>query len=149
METYTLELNGLIYKYQALPSVMGEDFIYDFIQGRKGTLQNMSQPSTDISGWAFRNRPGGYGCILFDGTDDNILTSGLLNSPSSITVMAWANLVTPDTFGAEIISLGDYVSLRLDDSGKYSCSYYIGSSNWNVAEMTVTMQVQVGIILHT
>ncbi len=57
-----------------------------------------------------------------------IQATGLLGSPSSFTVAAWGNLTTADTSGAEVISLGDRVYLRLDESGATKVAFYNGSS---------------------
>jgi hypothetical protein len=54
--------------------------------------------------------------------------SGLLGSPSSFTLAAWANLTAADTSGADIISLGNRVYLRLDESGSAKVAFYNGSS---------------------
>jgi hypothetical protein len=50
----------------------------------------------------------------FDGTD-SIRIAGLLNSPASITLSAWASLNGSSTGGSDVISLGDAVLLRMDD----------------------------------
>ncbi len=65
--------------------------------------------------------------FTFDGST-KIQASGLLGSPSNITVAGWAKLTSADTSGAEIVSLGDRVYLRLDESGATKASFYNGSS---------------------
>jgi hypothetical protein len=57
-----------------------------------------------------------------------IQAAGLINSPSTVSVTAWANLTTADTSGAEIISLGDHFGLRLDTGGVSEVFFYNGST---------------------
>jgi hypothetical protein len=65
--------------------------------------------------------------LTFDGST-RIQSTGLIGSPTSVTLAAWAKLTTADTNGAEIISLGDRVLLRLDESGSTKASFYNGST---------------------
>jgi hypothetical protein len=46
---------------------------------------------------------------------DSIKIPGLLGSPSSVTLSAWAQLDTMGTQGSEVISIGDAVLIRMDD----------------------------------
>lgn len=53
-------------------------------------------------------------CQKFSGTD-SIRIPGLLGSPSSISISAWAQLDSTDTVGGgEIISIGDAAMIRMD-----------------------------------
>ena len=45
-----------------------------------------------------------------------VQVNGHFGNPTSVTLGAWVNLTAADTSGAEVISLGDTVALRLDDS---------------------------------
>jgi hypothetical protein len=47
---------------------------------------------------------------------DYVQVTGLVGSSTNITVAAWANLTSADTNGAEIISLGDHVMIRIDQN---------------------------------
>jgi hypothetical protein len=85
--------------------------------GRTGTV-------TGTSTWAAAVINNGF---TFNGST-KIQASGLLGSPSSFTIAAWANLTTADTNGSEIISLGDRVYLRLDEAGVAKIAFYNGSS---------------------
>jgi Domain of unknown function (DUF2341)/Concanavalin A-like lectin/glucanases superfamily len=51
----------------------------------------------------------------FNGAD-SIRISGLLGSPKSVTLSAWAELDMRSAQGAEVISLGDAAGIRMDDS---------------------------------
>lgn len=44
--------------------------------------------------------------------------SGLLNAPATVTLAAWASLDRPDATGSEVVSVGDAVLIRMDDSWK-------------------------------
>ena len=52
--------------------------------------------------------------LSLDGAGDSVQINGLFGNPTNITVAAWVNLsaATPDN--ADVISLGDSVTLRLD-----------------------------------
>jgi len=76
--------------------------------------------------WIAEGKKGG--ALYFDGIDDYIEIPGLLGQPSNITISAWANLYAKDISGAELISLGDYVGLRLDGDNGNSGFYYSGAT---------------------
>lgn len=66
-------------------------------------------------------------------TDGNhIKISGLLDSPSNVTLSAWVKSDTSSGWGQDIISIGDAVLLRLDDLSGIGTtgSYYIDSVNY-------------------
>lgn len=58
----------------------------------------------------------GDGKLSLDGTTDYVQINSLLGKPSNVTLAAWVNLDAADTDGSEVISIGDYVVLRLDSS---------------------------------
>ncbi len=67
----------------------------------------------------------------FDGIDDRIQITGLLGTHSDVALSAWANLTIADENGAEVVSLGDYTGLRLDDPGLSTHGFfYAGNDNW-------------------
>jgi hypothetical protein len=72
----------------------------------------------------------------FNGTT-KIQASGLIGSPSNVTVAAWANLTAADTNGAEVISLGDRFVLRLDDASSTRATFWNGSS-WVTVSISQT-----------
>jgi hypothetical protein len=47
---------------------------------------------------------------------DYFLIDGLLGMPASVTLSAWGLLDKPDSDGGEIVSVGDVVLIRMDDS---------------------------------
>ena len=51
----------------------------------------------------------------FDGTD-SIRVPGLAGTPPSITLSAWASLAMADDSGSEVVSVGNAVLLRMDDT---------------------------------
>ena len=74
---------------------------------------------------------GARGFVRNNGADF-ITVSGLLGSPTSFTTSAWANLSSADNAGAEILSIGDYVILRADESGSNRTSgiYSTSPATW-------------------
>jgi len=53
--------------------------------------------------------------LSFNGSDNSFVKiPDLLGKPNSISISAWVNLNTRDMDGAEIISIGDYVGIRMD-----------------------------------
>jgi hypothetical protein len=116
--------------WRVLPGRAGGPTWYDLMGEHPGTLANMTTAVT--SGWSATSRPGGDGDLRFDGVNDAIQVTGLLGSPAAITVSAWVYLQTAGTNGSEVISLGDVVSVRLDQTSTgLACAYYIGGSVWN------------------
>ena len=100
-----------------------------------GGLMNMASPATFGSGWT---NTGKFGKALsFDGTNDYVHVPGLMGSPANITLSAWVNFDATDTSGAEIISLGDHVSLRVA-TGLTEAFYYNGSG-WNTTTSPTTI----------
>ncbi|MCA9390285.1 DUF2341 domain-containing protein, partial [candidate division WWE3 bacterium] len=74
------------------------------------------------------------GCLKFDGTDDYVRIADLLGDSTNITLSAWMKTHTPDSSGADIISLGDHVVLRLNSSGQLNGVFYDGS--WRTTSAT-------------
>jgi hypothetical protein len=75
------------------------------------------------------------GSRYFSGSD-SIKIPGLLNTPASVSLSAWARLDSVEACGAELISMGDDVVIRLDDTSsawgtkgsfRYDSAYY----NWS------------------
>ena len=80
--------------------------------------------------------------LSLDGSADSALISGLFGNPANVTLSAWVNLTTADTLGADVLSLGDNLTLRLDDTfdgpPTLRGSYYDGSQ-WNNLEFETTL----------
>lgn len=71
------------------------------------------------------------GALKFDGSDDYVLIPGVFGCPQKITIAAWANLNAPDVSGAELLSLGDHVALRLNSSdGKGVVGFFYDGTGW-------------------
>lgn len=62
--------------------------------------------------------------------ETSIVAPGLIGSPRNVTIMAWANLTAADSSGAEIVSLGDCLAIRLNDGGPYSRAFFYNGSSW-------------------
>lgn len=71
---------------------------YDLVGSAHGTLTNMT---TSASAWRGSTRPGGFGHLQFDGSDDRVAASGLAEvSGSAVTVALWLRLDAYDGTGA-------------------------------------------------
>ncbi len=67
--------------------------------------------------------------------------TGLIGSPSSVTLSGWGYLTTNGTSGSDIISIGDYTEIRQDDGGtKDKGSFFRGSANGNWYDTATTPQ---------
>ncbi|MEM7256082.1 MAG: LamG-like jellyroll fold domain-containing protein, partial [Pseudomonadota bacterium] len=68
--------------------------------------------------------------LTLDGTDDAVQISNTYTNAANMSLAAWVNLSSADVNGAEVISLGDNMVLRVDDSvlGGLVGHYYDGSS---------------------
>lgn len=120
------ELYGLIL-YQKLDETSGTTASGSSMYERPGTV-------TGTATWIAAVRSNGF---LFNGST-KIQTSGLLGNPTSFTVAAWANLTAADTSGAEVISIGDDILLRLDEpGGTCRVSFYNGST-WVTTSYSAT-----------
>lgn len=82
-----------------------------------------------------------FGDVLnFTSGDDYLQIIGLFNEPADITLAAWVNLTAADTKGADVISLGDNVGLRVDADGEYLTGYWWNGSGWNFVQYDVTLE---------
>ncbi len=73
---------------------------------------------------------GGRSCYRANGAD-YIYIPGKMGTPASITLSAWAYLNSADASGAEVISIGDYVALRMDaPSGGTEGFAYNSGGTW-------------------
>jgi hypothetical protein len=68
----------------------------------------------------------GRGFVRANGVD-YITVTGLVGSPSNLTLSAWINLNSLDTSGTEFISLGDHAGVRQDNTGIVG-DFYDGST---------------------
>jgi len=79
-----------------------------------------------------------HGEVLSLDGNDHVEISGHLTNPTSVTLSAWVDLSVADISGADVISLGDSVVLRLDSDGKIKGIYHDGSS-YQFAETTLSL----------
>jgi hypothetical protein len=90
----------------------------DLADGNDGTINGAT--------WVTGIRGSG---LSFDG-DDSVEIPGLIGLPQDITISGWAKLISKDTTGAELISLGDYVGIRLDKQGGGTRGFYHDGTTW-------------------
>ncbi|MBN1306353.1 MAG: DUF2341 domain-containing protein [Chitinispirillaceae bacterium] len=74
------------------------------VNGHDGVRQGKVADTAGILGGAQR----------FHG-NDHITVEGLLGTPSTVTLSAWAQLDSADATGGEVVSIGDAVVIRMDD----------------------------------
>ncbi|WP_179759136.1 DUF4347 domain-containing protein, partial [Hoeflea halophila] len=72
--------------------------------------------------------------LSLDGIDDHVEVAGLFGNPTNVTLAGWVNLTSADTWGSDIVSLGDSVALRLDypaNAGNEGVhGFFYDGSNW-------------------
>ncbi|MBP9716737.1 MAG: DUF2341 domain-containing protein [Candidatus Levybacteria bacterium] len=75
---------------------------------------------TDGTGAWYNGRSGKFNSSMnFGGAnnDDYVTVSGLMDTPSELTVSAWVKMTGgPDTDGSEVVSIGNYVVFRADQT---------------------------------
>jgi hypothetical protein len=76
------------------------------------------------------------GCLQLNGSTRAEVTS-LMGSPSNVSLSAWAFLTAADTSGAEVVSLGDYFVIRLNEGANSKAFFYNGST-WVSASVAQT-----------
>lgn len=98
-----------------------------FLDATSNNANGTNTGSTNVTGKISNGR----GFVRSDGADF-IQITGLMGSPTSFTLSAWATLTTPDTNAAEIISLGDNSVLRYDENSANRTSgvAYTGAGIW-------------------
>jgi Concanavalin A-like lectin/glucanases superfamily/Domain of unknown function (DUF2341) len=60
-------------------------------------------------------------CKAFHG-NDSVMIAGLLGMPHTVTISAWAQTFAADTGSYEILSIGGYISMRIDINQVFSAS---------------------------
>ena len=74
--------------------------------------------------------------LLLDAANEHVEIASLFGTPSDVTLSAWVNLDS-GIENAEIISLGNNIALRADDTGQgFAVFYYQGSGVWNLVGST-------------
>jgi type II secretory pathway pseudopilin PulG len=93
--------------------------------GHIGTLEN--SPTWTSSGKI-------NGALSFNGTNNDVKVSGLMGSSAAVTLVGWANLTSADSNGAELISIGDVVVIRLDGSycNNLQAAYQTSAGSWQI-----------------
>jgi hypothetical protein len=66
------------------------------------------------------------GAIELDGSNDEVIVTGLITEPASLTVTGWFK--TSSGTDDEVFSLGDCVGVRVNSDGTLHCFYWTGST---------------------
>lgn len=78
----------------------------------------------------------GNGSLSLDGADYVEIPSTIVDGSDGSTVLGWARLIEVDTSGAELISLGNHLAIRLDEAydsrGTNAIAY--NGSGWDLAQ---------------
>ena len=67
-------------------------------------------------------------CVL-NGTT-RVEVPSLLGPPKNVTLSAWARLTAADSDGAEVVSIGDYFAIRLNETATTSRAFFYNGSTW-------------------
>jgi hypothetical protein len=116
-----LDLYGLVgwYKFDETSGTVAAD---SSGLGNNGTYTGSPTLNVASNGYAALGT-----AVDFNGSN-YVQVPGLYGSPSSVSVTAWAKLDASDTNSAEVVSLGDHVSLRLKNNSAEL--YYYNGSTW-------------------
>lgn len=101
--------HGLVNEYAVLPQCAGisgwgmnkwRDLNLLTNGKNNGTLTNFANPFTQTSGWIAQRRPGGFGSLAFDGTNDYALFTDAtyLNGVTALTVALWVKPLSTGTY---------------------------------------------------
>lgn len=66
-------------------------------------------------------------CIQLNGAN-HVEVNGLMGTPRNATIAAWANLTSPDSSGAELVSIGNCFAIRLNESSVAKTFIYNGTT---------------------
>lgn len=84
---------------------------------------------TGTASWSSAVRNNGFS---FNGST-KIQAPGLMDTPRNVTLAAWAKLTAADTYGATIVSLGDYFAICLDDPTEGgTIAFFYNGTTWVV-----------------
>jgi hypothetical protein len=77
---------------------------------------------------------------FFNSTNgDHIQISGLMGTSPDVTIEAWVSLTATGTGGAEVLSIGDNVALRLD-TGTVMAGFFHSGGAWNNLQSTAHLK---------
>ncbi|MEZ4648027.1 MAG: DUF2341 domain-containing protein [Candidatus Eisenbacteria bacterium] len=88
--------------------------------GRDGTNHGTNATTGVIAG----------GRALSGANPDNISITGLMGSPTSLTISGWVDLTATDSNGSEFLSMGDCSLLRCDNLGFQTDGMYYHGAGW-------------------
>ncbi|MGB7329407.1 MAG: LamG-like jellyroll fold domain-containing protein, partial [Rubripirellula sp.] len=119
---------------------LGADMVghYEFEGNANDTSVGLTQHGTLNGNAAIVNDAERGDVLSLDGTGDFVEITGLLGSPADVTLSAWINADSVDTFGASVISMGTSPALYLDTDGTLIGYYESGGTN-NVVQSTESL----------
>jgi Concanavalin A-like lectin/glucanases superfamily len=69
------------------------------------------------------------GAVYLDG-NTKVEINSVFGAPRNVTFTAWANLDARDGNGSEVVSIGDYFALRLDNTPTSSYAFFYNGTDW-------------------
>jgi hypothetical protein len=69
---------------------------------------------------------------------NRVEVNSLMGSPKNVTLSGWANLTGVDSGGAELISVGNYFAIRLNNTGTTTQAFFYNGSTWVTASVSQT-----------
>lgn len=107
---------GRVVWYLAVPGLEGASRFYNLCTKYIGALTGMT---SGTSGWAGTTRPGGWGQLNYDGTDDRVNLSTMPTAPflTEYTVAAWVKTATISGNHGIFASRNTRVQWQLDSNG--------------------------------
>ncbi len=84
------------------------------------------------------NDPTRGNVLSFDG-NDYVQIAGKFGNPANVTMAAWINLTARDTLAGDVISLGDSITLQVDDIYGGLRSFIYNGSTWLDVSFNTTL----------
>ncbi len=107
-----------------------------------GSLGNDDSPAGAYDGTVVGatsvNDPIRGNVLSFDG-NDYVQIAGHFGNPANVTMAAWINLTARDTIAGEVISLGDSITLQVDDIYGGLRSFIYNGSTWQDVSFNTTL----------
>ena len=125
---------GLVSEWVVLPGLAGGKYLFDICGSNRGTLTN--GPTWASPG----GRPGGFGSLLFDGSNDEvrIATSASLQ-PASTTVAMWVRVLATNSVAFVVDDNGRGPQFYIPSGGqvRWLCAYTLSGSNIVTGSITI------------
>ena len=138
----TLTLSSADAAYAALNISVDQQGYYTFDDtGALGTDDSGNGNTGTVVGAVAVNDAERGDVLSLDGAArDYVQIGGRYGDAANVTLAGWVNLTSIDTGGAELISLGDSIGIRLDGSGMGVYGFYFDGTTWQ--DLTTSQNVE-------